>query len=642
MSLIALFNLSLWATVLTAFGAAVWLWSRRNDGPGLSALAVFCLAMAGWCLGHFFALNNQAQFALPLILANPLLPTTFLHFVIVWLKDLISLPMKLHKRIPLFYVVAIFVTIVSVWKEGAYLAPWLIFPSFFHLAFAGWINLAYTIAVGVLAHILLLYGYRHSQGNQRRSIISIFVVGAWGFLLATSFILPSLSSNYFPYPMLALPSYAVLVVYAVVRYRLVEANRWVSLAIQWLVILLVSMLLMSAFLALLEPLGIEELSNVPVIQLLMYSSVLLLIAWCLYGPAKRFSDRVVYPGATIEEATLNMWVNQLNRVSSWQDLANTIENMWLQRGGSIAGVSIINEDDVAYVSSKEITQFTCYKGEQWHCHLNGWQDVTPAKQHIAEILAALLPSTCASLERSLQLAQVEAQAERQRLEQRHLVELGGLSAAISHELRNPLNIINMASAQTEPMIKSHIQNQVARAELLIKDILSYASNIELHKEKVDLMVMIHEVITQIRALFKVDIQLQAPKTLIGNYDVARLQQVLINILENSASFINQQTDGQILLSVEQLDHAEHDSGQHQSQPTLMISIHNNGPSIPATVQQHLFEPFISKRSGGSGLGLSIVRRIVDAHFGTIEFRENCGWPVSFIVCLPEYSIHEKR
>jgi len=639
MSLTALFNLSLWATVLMALGTAAWLWSRRKDGPGLSALAAFCLAMAGWCLGHFFALQNQAQFALPLILANPLLPTTFLHFVIVWLKDLISLPLKLHKRIPLFYVVALLVTIVSVWKEGGYLASWLIFPSFFHLAFAGWINLAYTIVVGGLAHILLLYGYRHSQGNQRRSIVSIFVVGAWGFLLATSFILPSLSSHYFPYPMLALPTYAVLLVYAVVRYRLVEANRWVSLAIQWLAIFLVSMLLMSAFLALLEPLGVEALSNVPLLQLLMYSSVLLLIAWCLYGPAKRFSERVVYPGATIEEATLNMWVNQLNRVSSWQSLANTVESMWLQRGETSAGVSIIDAHDEAYVSSKQITQFTCFKREQWHCHLNGWQDVTPAKQHVAEILAALLPSTCASLERALQLAKVEAQAERQRLEQRHLVELGGLSAAISHELRNPLNIINMASAQTEPMIKAHIQNQVARAELLIKDILSYASNIELKKEKVDVMVMIHEVIAQIQALFKVDIQLQAPKTLIGCFDIARLQQVIINILENSASFINQQEDGQILLSIDQRDHSAQDSVQHtakhQNQSTLVISIHNNGPSIPVTVQEHLFEPFISKRSGGSGLGLSIVRRIVDAHFGTIEYHEDRGWPVSFIVHLPE-------
>jgi len=100
---------------------------------------------------------------------------------------------------------------------------------------------------------------------------------------------------------------------------------------------------------------------------------------------------------------------------------------------------------------------------------------------------------------------------------------------------------------------------------------------------------------------------------------------LINILENSAAFINQKTDGKILLEIKPLTK---NSG-------LVIAIHNNGPAIPPEEQAHLFEPFISKRSGGSGLGLSIVRRIVDAHDGQVEYRQDCGWPVSFIVTLPQ-------
>ena len=103
MDLILLFNTSLWATVVTALGVAIWLWSRRHDEPGLPALAGFCLTMACWCLGHIFALQQQPQWAVPLLLANPLLPTTFLHFIIVWLKDSVVLPVDLHKRIPWLY-----------------------------------------------------------------------------------------------------------------------------------------------------------------------------------------------------------------------------------------------------------------------------------------------------------------------------------------------------------------------------------------------------------------------------------------------------------------------------------------------------------------------------------------------------------
>ena len=628
MDLTALFSASLWATVLTALLVSLWLWSRRHEEAGLSALAAFCLSMAIWCLGHIFALHDQARLALPILLSNPLLPTTFLHFVIIWLKDTVPMPASLYKRIPLLYGVALLVIIISVWGDGGYLAPWSIFTSFFHLSAVGWVNLLYTVVVGGFAHALLLFGFRNSQGNQRRSILAIFAVGAWGFALATSFILPSLGSDYFPYLMLALPSYAMLVVYSVVRYRLVEANRWVSQAIQWLAVLLVSMVVMWLFLLAVKPLGLRELNNVPGWQLLLYSSVLLLLAWLLYGPAKNFSERLVYPGATIDEETLSIWVIQLNGATSWQELATTVETMWLERGKVKAGVSIINSQGGQLVSTAQTTQFTCLKSGQWHCHLNGWQDITPSQQHMADVLAALLPSACASLERSIQLARVEAQAERQRIEQQHLVELGGLTAVIAHELRNPLNIINMASMQTEPLIKSHIQNQVVRAELLIRDTLSYASQIELHKHQVDLMVMIKQVITQIRALFKVEIELQASVEVKGKFDEARIQQVLINILENSAAFINQQTDGKILLEVTQ--HSQSASGN-----ILVISIHNNGPSIPQDDQAHLFKPFISKRSGGSGLGLSIVRRIVDAHDGKVEYRQNLGWPVSFIVTLPE-------
>jgi len=625
MDLAILFNASLWATVLTALPVALWLWSKRREEPGLSALAAFCLSMALWCLGHIFALHNQPKLALPLLLANPLLPTTFLHFVIVWLRGTLSLPPSLYRRIPFLYAVALLVTVISMRGEGGFLAPWLMFTSFFHLSPVGWVNLLYTIVVGVFAHLLLLQGFRNSQGNQRRSILVVFAVGAWGFLLATSFILPSIGQDIFPYLMLALPSYAVLVVYSVVRYRLVEANRWVSHAIQWLAVLLASMALMWGFLLLIKPLGLHALTAVPGWQLLLYSGVLLLVAWLLYGPAKNISERLVYPGATIDEETLNTWVGQLNGVTSWQELASTVEAMWLHRGKFTAGLSIINSHGAFMVKTEQVTQFTCLKRAQWHCYLNGWQDITPSQQHMAEVLAALLPSTCASLERSIQLAKVEATAERQRIEQRHLVELGGLTAVIAHELRNPLNIINMASMQTEPEIKTHIQNQVARAELLIRDTLSYANQIELQKIESDLMIMIKQVRGQISELYKVDIELNAPDSLVGLFDVPRLQQVLINILENSAAFINQKSDGKILLEIKPLTK---NSG-------LVIAIHNNGPAIPPEEQAHLFEPFISKRSGGSGLGLSIVRRIVDAHDGQVEYRQDSGWPVSFIVTLPQ-------
>ena len=99
--------------------------------------------------------------------------------------------------------------------------------------------------------------------------------------------------------MLALPSYAILLVYAVVRYKLVEVNRWASKGLFWLGILTASVLLITLPMVLLSPLGLDELAHVPMEQLLIYSAALLLVAAIIYGPAKNFADRLVYPGAVL-------------------------------------------------------------------------------------------------------------------------------------------------------------------------------------------------------------------------------------------------------------------------------------------------------------------------------------------------------
>ncbi len=644
--LITLFSASLWITILSASGTACWLWLKRKEEPALIALAAFCLSMAVWCFGHIAALEGHDQIARSLLLANPLLPTTFLHFVLLWLRGSIPIAEQSYRFTPFIYLFAIAVTALSIWGESGHIEAWNVFPSFFHIDSIGWLNLVYTITVGIAAHILLLYGYRNNQGNKRRSIIAMFAVGAWGFSLATSFILPSLEIDFFPYPMLALPSYVMLVVYSVVRYRLVEVNRWVSQAIQWLAVLIVSMLLMSLLLAFIAPVAMTELATVPTLQLFIYSSILLLLAWLLYGPAKQFSDRLIYPGASIDEVTLNQWLMQLNKTTSWQALAQTIENIWQQHAPltkradsnnkqDSIGVKILNATGDVYFEPKtgevKIDQaktkdtkalFVCIKRGNWSCQLSGWDDIPPAQQHMAELLAALIPNACTSLDRSIQLAKIEARAERERIEQQHLVELGGLTAAIAHELRNPLNIINMASAQTDDKIRTHIQNQVARAELMIRDTLSYAGNIELKLTSQNLVSIAQQVIQQINKLFSVSIRLTSEPILMGQYDNERIQQILINLLENAAAFIASTPDGKIELELS------------QSKDKTLIQVNNNGPKIPANMMPHLFEPFITQRSGGSGLGLSIVRRIVDAHDGSITHSEQLGWPVSFVISLP--------
>ena len=82
--LISLFSASLWITILSASITAGWLWFKRKEEPALVALAAFCLSMAIWCFGHIAALDDYPKVARSLLLANPLLPTTSLHLVLLW------------------------------------------------------------------------------------------------------------------------------------------------------------------------------------------------------------------------------------------------------------------------------------------------------------------------------------------------------------------------------------------------------------------------------------------------------------------------------------------------------------------------------------------------------------------------------
>ncbi|WP_406803139.1 sensor histidine kinase [Alkalimarinus alittae] len=215
-----------------------------------------------------------------------------------------------------------------------------------------------------------------------------------------------------------------------------------------------------------------------------------------------------------------------------------------------------------------------------------------------------------------------AAAERQKLAQEHLVELGGLTATIAHELRNPLNIINMAAVQTDPSIQTHISNQVQRAEQLIQDVLSYAGQIQLRSENIQITSLIENVARQTQQLFNVKIHVNITNELNTYADPQKLHQVLTNLLENAAAFVNQTPEGLIEVDA------------HTNQQQIQINIHNNGPSIPQNIQGQLFSPFVSNRSGGSGLGLAIVRRIIDAHHGRVWHHTDAGWPVTFSIEIP--------
>ncbi|SBS33343.1 Globin-coupled histidine kinase [Marinomonas aquimarina] len=616
MALSIAFELSIWVTSVCGVLVAVWLLWRARQQSDLRALAGFAVMMALWCFGHLALFHNQQVLGMVLLLANPLMPTFFLHFALLFVNQgAAKRPWltAIAAHMPWVYATSFAIVIYSIWVGAGETVALIDGRPFFVFNTQGAVNLAYTVLLGILGHGVLILGWQQHAGNKKRSILAMFGVAAWGLLLATSFVFPSFGINVFPYPMLLLPSYLLLLVYGVVRYQMLEVNHFANRALLALAMMLVVLCVIAVLGAFSGPIGLQALATVPIWQLWLYSLIVLLIAAVVYPWVRRFSERLVFPGAVLNEQILENWNRELNQAESWQALETQGEQLLAQHLRQPVAI-VLNQNETS-----EGLQVAVEKDA------NGWfaqplhsKDISPGMRLTLDVFGSLFATKCAALERSLALAE----AERKRLDEQHLVELGSLSAAMAHELRNPLNIISMASYNSPADTRRHIQEQLARADRLVSDMLVYSGKLTLHYQPVALKPLLGSVLSTLNT-DNVLMTLQLEEGLELSADPHRLQQVLINLIDNALAFVRNQSDGSICVEA------------HYEDSELVCRIHNNGPALdPNVSQDELFRPFVSKRQGGSGLGLAIVRRIMDAHHGQIRHRDDLGWPVTFECRLP--------
>ncbi|HUS29098.1 MAG TPA: ATP-binding protein [Kofleriaceae bacterium] len=210
-----------------------------------------------------------------------------------------------------------------------------------------------------------------------------------------------------------------------------------------------------------------------------------------------------------------------------------------------------------------------------------------------------------------------------------------LLAVVSHDLRNPLNVVALAlqSVAHDPMtVASALPRAlrgVDRMQRLIEDLLDVAridtGTLGLELRPVNVTALVDEVVEQHRQLAaekKISLKGETMSEHIGaRADRHRLLQVLANLLSNAFKFTP--PGGTIKLGVEV-------RGER-----VGISVSDTGPGIPAEHLGHIFDRFWQpeRRRDGVGLGLAIVKGIVDAHGGTIEVDSKPGIGTTFRVFL---------
>jgi signal transduction histidine kinase len=111
-------------------------------------------------------------------------------------------------------------------------------------------------------------------------------------------------------------------------------------------------------------------------------------------------------------------------------------------------------------------------------------------------------------------------------------------------------------------------------------------------------------------------------------DAMRLLRVVQNLVTNSVEALDSKPDGRV------------DIRAGVNGKVFCMTVSDNGPGIPDVVRERIFEPFVTHgKSGGTGLGMAIVRNVVTAHGGTITFETETGKGTTFLIQLPQDGFH---
>jgi signal transduction histidine kinase len=258
---------------------------------------------------------------------------------------------------------------------------------------------------------------------------------------------------------------------------------------------------------------------------------------------------------------------------------------------------------------------------------------------IGVISMALLLSALAAvwllLQRSRRLELQTAEAER-------MAYIGTLASGLAHEIRNPLNSLNLnmqmleeeieeggsvGSAPTGKRLLSITRSEISRLERLVSDFLAYAKPRPLEMEEIPAV----RPLERLREVLAGEIQKRDARVEVRDgsggarvrVDPGQINQLLLNLAQNALAATEETGRTPVL----ELSAARHG-------PMVALSVKDNGKGIPPEERERVFEIFYSTRKGGTGLGLAIVDRIARAHGGRVRVESEPGAGTTVTVELP--------
>ena len=220
-----------------------------------------------------------------------------------------------------------------------------------------------------------------------------------------------------------------------------------------------------------------------------------------------------------------------------------------------------------------------------------------------------------------QLARLE-QTQRQLVEHEKLAAIGRLSAGVAHEVRNPLGVIRTSASMLledlEPATDGYkacefIREEVDRLNRFVTELLDFSRPLKPRLEPAsmaDIAARAAELAGPTLAERNVALDVDSAEAPVAPVDVDLLSRAVYGLVLNSAEAIDR--DGRVALRWYAADGA------------TGIEVADDGPGATEEARSTMFEPFFTTKTTGTGLGLAMAARVVDAHNGSITYVPNAG------------------
>lgn len=218
--------------------------------------------------------------------------------------------------------------------------------------------------------------------------------------------------------------------------------------------------------------------------------------------------------------------------------------------------------------------------------------------------------------------------------EKRLASIGELSASIAHDLRSPIGAIRLSMGTLEELAKDNPEGMttinnakvaMTRIEKLVNDILWYSKADVLNKVRIRVKDAIRDTVELLRKdieVKKISVHVDCDDSVMLWADPTRMGEVLTNLLSNAIEAVEEKV-GSVSVSV------------RSDNDNLTVEIADNGKGINPQVLSKVFTPFYTTKPSGTGLGLPIVKRLVNAHGGEIRIESGERIGTKVILIFPQ-------